>query len=149
MLKRTLALFFLVLFVAGCAPKKVRVYEFLVGVREDLVQTALGLVGKPYRSGAKGPEAFDCSGFVYFVYRKSQIVLPISTEPLIKAGYEIPRTNALPGDLVFFRIKQDLHVGIVLNNNQFIHSSKSKGVIVDDLRAPYWRANVLCFRCII
>ncbi len=106
-------------------------------------------MGKPYRNGAKGPDSFDCSGFVHYVYKKSAILLPVSTDPLLKSGYEVARENSLPGDLVFFKIKRDLHVGLMVNSGQFIHSSKSKGVAVDDLDAPYWRRNLLCFRSIL
>jgi cell wall-associated NlpC family hydrolase len=133
----------------GCAPKRIRVYESLTEIRGNLIQSAMDLVGKPYRNGAKGPDAFDCSGFVHHVYKRSGVVLPVSTEPLLRSGYETSRETVLPGDLVFFKIKRELHVGILLSKNQFVHSSKSRGVAVDDLNAAYWKRSLLCFRCII
>jgi cell wall-associated NlpC family hydrolase len=139
----------LVCILLGCAPKKVALYESLPEIRGSLMQYAMTLVGKPYRNGAKGPDSFDCSGFVHYVYKKSEITLPVSTDPLLKSGHEIPKEHTLPGDLVFFKIKKDLHVGIMVNKNQFIHSSKSKGVAIDELNAPYWKRNFLCFRSIL
>jgi peptidoglycan DL-endopeptidase LytE len=133
----------------GCAPKKVKVYESLSGIRNSVIHTATGLLGRAYRNGAKGPDSFDCSGFVHFVYKKAEVSLPVSTDPLIKVGYEIARDTTLPGDLVFFKVKGELHVGILVSRNQFIHSSKSRGVAVDELDAPYWRANFLSFRSVL
>jgi peptidoglycan DL-endopeptidase CwlO len=137
------------LLVFGCAPKKVRVYESVSEIRSTVMRTAVNLLGKPYRNGAKGPDSFDCSGLVHFVYKKAEVTLPVSTDPLIKAGYEIPRENILPGDLVFFKVSGDFHVGILVNRNQFIHSSKSKGVAVDELNGSYWRTKFLMFRSVL
>jgi probable lipoprotein NlpC len=138
--------------VTGCAAKKVRLYESdapVSKVRGDIVQTAVSLHGNPYRSGAKGSDAFDCSGFVHYVYKRSGITLPVSTDQLIKAGTEIPRDQVQPGDLVFFKIKKDLHIGIMVNGKEFIHASKSRGIALDDLEANYWKRSFLSFRCVI
>jgi cell wall-associated NlpC family hydrolase len=107
---------------------------------------ALQHLGRPYRSGAKGPNAFDCSGFIHYVYKRFQISLPPITEGQIKVSYEIPPEQFLPGDLVFFRIKKDFHAGIMVNKREFIHASKSRGIAVDDVESDYWRKNFLCFR---
>lgn len=109
----------------------------------------MNLLGKPYRSGAKGPDAFDCSGFVYYVYKRVSLKIPVTTEQLERAGYEIPGEEVLPGDLILFRIKQAYHVGIMLNKKEFIHSSLSKGVSIDSADQPYWRRGLLSFRRII
>ena len=139
------------LVVFGCAPKKIQVYESVPApqVRDQLVQYAVTHLGKPYRNGAKGPEAFDCSGFVYYVFRRFDIAVPISTDGLNRIGYEISRSDVLVGDLVVFRIKREHHVGIMMNRTDFIHASKSRGVVVDNVDATYWRRNLLNFRRII
>ena len=142
------AFLFLTIFF-GCAPKKVRVYETSSGVRGEIIQTSAAFIGKPYRSGAKGPDAFDCSGFVYYVFRRSRVALPLTTEDLLKAGHQISRDGVQPGDLVFFKISKDLHVGIMLNNRDFIHASKSRGVAVDAVDSNYWRRNLLSFRAVL
>jgi cell wall-associated NlpC family hydrolase len=148
-----------VLVMWGCGtPQKVRLYESgssaasapsVPKVREDIVQTAISLHGSPYRNGAKGSDAFDCSGFVHYVYKRSGITLPVSTDKLVKAGTEIPGDQVQPGDLVFFKIKKDLHVGIMINRKEFIHASKSRGIALDDIEAKYWKRSHLSFRCVI
>ncbi|MCS7281307.1 MAG: C40 family peptidase [Desulfobacterota bacterium] len=133
----------------GCAPKKIRVYEGQEEIRNRIVEVSLSLLGKPYMAGGKGPERFDCSGLIHYVFKKVNIDLPISTEKLIKVGIEVAKENVLPGDIVFFKIQKDLHAGIMLNKEEFIHASKAKGVGVDSLRSPYWERRVLTFRSVI
>ncbi len=117
--------------------------------RENIVDYATTLLGKPYRNGAKGPNAFDCSGYVYYVYRRFGVAVPVSTEGLSKVGREVPREDVTRGDLAIFRIKGDHHVGIMINGLEFIHASKSKGVTIDSIDAPYWKKNFSHFRRIL
>ena len=57
------------------------------------------------------------------------------------------------GDLILFRDPWETyptsHVGIYAGNNQFIHASTSRGVIYDDLDAPYYAVRFLCARRIV
>jgi cell wall-associated NlpC family hydrolase len=144
-----LAVVLLELSLWACAPKQVRVYETGEGVRGDIIQQAMGVLGKPYRSGAKGPDAFDCSGLIHYAYKRVNIALPVMTEKQIGAGLDVSSADVLPGDLVFFRIKKDYHAGIMLNKRDFIHSSTSKGVSVDNIESTYWRRSLVCFRSIV
>ncbi len=133
----------------GCAPKQVKVYETETGTRNEIIRQAFNLLGKPYKNGAKGPDAFDCSGFIYFVYQKVGLTLPVMTEGQIKSGSGLSGDMVQPGDLVFFKIKNDLHAGIMINKKDFIHASKSRGVAVDDINASYWRKSLIGFRSIL
>ncbi|MCX5812111.1 MAG: C40 family peptidase [Proteobacteria bacterium] len=135
--------------IFGCAPQQVKVYQPVAGVRNDIVQHTVALLGKPYKNAAKGPDAFDCSGLVYYVYKKVNIVLPVMTEGLIKAGYDVARDSVLPGDLVFFKIKKNLHSGIMINKTDFVHSSNSRGVTVDSIESKYWQKSFFCFRSVL
>jgi len=146
---RALVVFLLLSVVFGCAPKKVMIYESASGIRGDIIQTSASFIGKPYRNGAKGPDAFDCSGFVYYVFRQSRIVLPVSAAGILKMGYQISRDGIQPGDLVFFKISKELHVGIMLNGREFIHASKSRGVAIDDVDSSYWQKSLLSFRAVL
>jgi cell wall-associated NlpC family hydrolase len=138
------------LLLAGCGgPKKVKLYESTSDIRNNIIQTAISLHGNPYKSGAKGSDAFDCSGFVHYVYKKSGIAVPVSTDALIKTGSEIPRDQVQPGDLVFFKIKKDLHIGIMINRKEFIHASKSRGIALDDVDAAYWKRSFTGFRTVL
>jgi len=58
--------------------------------------------GKPYRYGAAGPYAFDCSGFTQYVYRKFGLRLPHSATSQARYGRYVSKSAARPGDLVVF-----------------------------------------------
>ncbi len=131
----------------SCAPKKVKIYyDMPEGARSDIVQIALAQQGKKYRSGNKGPDYFDCSGLVYFAYRQAGIKVPLTVEAQERFGAEISRSDVQPGDLVIFKIKNDDHIGIMVNCSDFIHASKSRGVTVDSLESAYWRRYITGFR---
>lgn len=135
----------------GCTPRNVKLYEPVpaADLRGNIVDYAVTLLGKHYRNGAKGPDTFDCSGFVYYVYGRFNVGVPVSTAGLNKAGYEITREEIAPGDLAIFRISQDYHVGIVINRLEFIHASRSRGIAIDSIDAPYWKRNFSHFRRIL
>jgi len=135
----------------GCAPKTVRIYDSAPAARMsgDIVRYAVTLLGKPYKNAAKGPDAFDCSGFVYYVYGRFGMAVPVSTDGLDKIGYEIGRSDVASGDLVVFLIGRERHVGIMINRLEFIHASKSRGVTVDSVEAAYWKRNFSHFRRIL
>jgi cell wall-associated NlpC family hydrolase len=57
--------------------------------------------GKPYRYGARGPRAFDCSGFVGYVYGKAGVRLPRTSGAIRVKARRISAAQARPGDLVF------------------------------------------------
>ena len=58
-------------------------------IRDEIIKTALSLRGKVYKKNGKGPDGFDCSGFVYYVYKKSNVNLSPSTNKLIRYGHKI------------------------------------------------------------
>ena len=55
------------------------------GSADDVLISAIGLVGTPYRYGGNTPDSgFDCSGLIGYVYRNSAgIQLPRSTREMI------------------------------------------------------------------
>ncbi len=142
-------LFAILLLVVSCAPKRIDLYGASEGIRANVIRTAMTLQGRPYRSGAKGPDSFDCSGFVYYVYRNQGILLPVIAEDQGNAGADIGRNAIQPGDLVLFRIKKDFHIGIMINGNEFIHASTSRGIAVDSVDSPYWHKRLLGFRTVL
>ncbi len=146
-----LIVFYFLLVAFGCGPKRVRVYEptSASGIRGNIVDYSMNLLGKHYRNGAKGPETFDCSGFVYYVYGRFNVAVPVSTAGLNRTGYAISKDDVAAGDLAIFRISGDYHVGIMINRVEFIHASKSRGVVIDSVEAPYWRRNFSHFRRIL
>jgi cell wall-associated NlpC family hydrolase len=100
------------------------------------VAVAKGQIGDPYRYGATGPGAFDCSGLVQYSYAAAGVALPHSSRMQSTMGTPVDRSALLPGDLVFFYSPVS-HVGIYIGNGQMVHASTSgspvKTAMVDDM----------------
>ena len=67
---------------------------------------AQGRLGLPYRLGANGPDAYDCSSFVQGAHAQIGLALPRTAEEqrnwLAAAnGYRVPPGQERPGDLIF------------------------------------------------
>ena len=58
--------------------------------------------GEEYQYGADGPNQFDCSGFVQYVYGKNGIQMPRTTEEQANKVRRIRKENMRPGDLMFY-----------------------------------------------
>ncbi len=109
----------------------------------ELVFTAMGFLGVPYRRGGNSVESgFDCSGFVKAMYEQTVgLVLPRKAEQQAAATEKIDRADLQPGDLVFFNTMRRAfsHVGIYIGEGKFIHSPKpGSEVRVDDMAGTYW-----------
>ncbi len=65
------------------------------------IRFAIGQVGKPYRWGADGPDAFDCSGLVYAAYLSAGIQIARTTFGWRQDGPRVPLADIQPGDLLF------------------------------------------------
>lgn len=96
--------------------------------------------GTRYQSGGLSKKGIDCSGFVYLTFKDHLgVVLPRSSTAQVNVGVNIARPELRTGDLVFFRTGRTMrHVGIYLNNDQFLHASTRKGVMISDLNEKYW-----------
>jgi cell wall-associated NlpC family hydrolase len=111
--------------------------------REALLAFAMKLRDIRYHRGGRAPSTgFDCSGFVRYVFMHSiGLDLPTNSASQFLAGLKVKRSEMMTGDLVFFRTrgKAVSHVGIYIDNGQFIHSpSAGKTVRVDSLNEAYW-----------
>ena len=59
-------------------------------------------VGKPYVWGANGPDSFDCSGLVRYIYKNALGKdIPRVSEDQSKVGQAVSREDLQPGDLRF------------------------------------------------
>lgn len=115
---------------------------------DDLLKEASSHMGKRYRSGAKGPNAFDCSGFSSYVFRQFGYDLSSSSSAQYTQGEKIDKKELRKGDLVFFTGRNSRrgnvgHVGIVVyaDNEKgtftFIHASTSQGIRIDSSNGYY------------
>jgi cell wall-associated NlpC family hydrolase len=78
------------------------------------MRTAASLKGRPYRYGAAGPYAFDCSGYVQYVFKKQHWRLNRTAAGQYRQTKHVSKRSARVGDLVFFYGRGGVyHVGIV------------------------------------
>lgn len=109
--------------------------------RNKIVSEAKRYLGVPYLWGGNTPNGFDCSGFVQYVLKQCGLSVPRTTELQVSFGTSVSKSSLHPGDLVFLQNTYRAgvsHVGIYIGNNQMIHASSSKGVIVSDLSSSYY-----------
>ncbi|MHB0871043.1 MAG: LysM peptidoglycan-binding domain-containing protein [Chloroflexota bacterium] len=103
-------------------------------------------LGYRYVWGGTSPASgFDCSGFVWYVYKQAGISIPRA--PLggqLGAGPRVSRDQLLPGDLIFWQNTYTAglsHVGIYLGGGRFINAeSEAVGVQIRSLNDPFWSA---------
>ncbi|MFI5891415.1 C40 family peptidase [Actinoplanes sp. NPDC051513] len=90
-----------------------------------IVAAASAQRGKPYRRGAAGPGAFDCSGLSGYAYRAAHIRLPRTANAQYRAAHPISRAAARPGDLVFWvHGRHAYHVAVYAGGGRVWHAPK-------------------------
>ncbi len=95
-------------------------------VRNKVLIQAAALKGRPYRYGAMGPSAFDCSGFTKYVFAKAGVSLPRIAQQQLRASHRISKAAVRPGDLIFFVSGgHAYHVAIYAGNGMIWHSPRS------------------------
>ena len=113
--------------------------DYDVATINCLLDEAVRHIGARYRSGSKGPNAFDCSGFTSYVYRQMGYDnIGASSRDQYARNIPVSRSEMQRGDLVFFTSPNSGrgvgHVGIVVDVDpitrsfNFIHASSSSGV---------------------
>ena len=104
----------------------------------DLVSLAYSYVGYPYVSGANGPNAFDCSGFVQYLYSRVGIGISRSTSTQIHDGVPVSYDSAQPGDILLWGYTEGspTHSALYVGNGQMVHATNpSQGVLASDVAA--------------
>lgn len=120
---------------------------------EAVVAYAKQFLGYRYVYGTNGPNTFDCSGFVQYVYKHFGISLSRSSKTQANDGVAVSKNNLQPGDILIFKntAKTQIgHVGIYIGNNQFIHASNSKtGVIISSLSTASYQQRYVTARRVL
>ncbi|MCI7077932.1 MAG: NlpC/P60 family protein [Veillonellaceae bacterium] len=108
----------------------------------QLLTTAKKYIGVPYQFGGDTPKAFDCSGYLQYVFAQNGMKLPRTADLQYKLGKSMTVGKLEAGDLVFFTTYEPgaSHCGIYLGQGEFIHASSSKGVRIDKLNDSYWKS---------
>jgi cell wall-associated NlpC family hydrolase len=128
----------------GLLTKLEQVSHTVTDRASDLVISAMGFLGVPYRRGGNSAETgFDCSGFVRAMYERTVgLLLPRRANEQAAATQTIDKKDLQPGDLVFFNTMKRAfsHVGIYVGEGKFIHSPKPGAQVrVEDMGQSYWQ----------
>lgn len=91
--------------------------------------------GDPWRMGATGPSAFDCSGLVLYSYKKVGKTLPRTAQSQYNKSRKISRSNRQVGDLVFFG-NPVYHVGIYAGKGTIVNANSASYRGYKVVRAP-------------
>jgi len=125
--------------------------------RSDLIAFAKSYLGTNYQYASADPgKGFDCSGFVYYVFKHFNIDTPRSSREYILLEPKLKPEEFKAGDILvfygFYDNTQIGHVGIICEadgmNSKFIHSSsgKTQGVIISDLGSDLYTRRF--YKCI-
>ncbi|MFC4738794.1 C40 family peptidase [Flavobacterium ponti] len=115
--------------------------------KAEVIETAKEYIGTPYHYGGMSKRGIDCSALTLFAFTKNDLSLPRTSRAQSKIGRKVQKSNAEPGDLIFFKTNRRrsiiTHVGLVTENNdgeiKFIHASSSRGVIESSLEESYYQ----------
>ena len=119
--------------------------------RTRIIDSARAMLGQPYRWGGAAPGGFDCSGLVVYTMGGAGIRVPRTAKEQMHAGAPIARRALRPGDLVFLHLThKDVHVGIAIDNERFVHAPSAGGYVrIDSLAAPPYAHAFLTARRIV
>ncbi|MDA8369444.1 MAG: C40 family peptidase [Nocardiopsaceae bacterium] len=111
-------------------------------IAASAVEYAKSQIGKPYRYGGSGPDAFDCSGLVQWAYAKAGKNISRTTYTQYAEGRSVSRSQLRAGDLVFF-YSGPSHVGMYIGDGSMIHApSTGKTIQIVSMSGYYNRTFV-------
>ena len=111
------------------------------------VELARSRVGAPYVWGTAGPDAFDCSGLVLWVYEQLGLQVPRTAQQQFEWAVPIEPDQLQPGDLVFYEntypsSDRMTHVGIYVGNGTLVMATNTGDFVRQvPLSDPYWSAH--------
>ncbi|MGL5898172.1 MAG: C40 family peptidase, partial [Lactobacillaceae bacterium] len=93
-------------------------------VIDQLIITAKQQLGKPYVWDGKGPNSFDCSGLMQYIFKKvTGKNIGSWTVPQESSGVKVKLNQLQKGDLLFWGASgSSYHVALYLGNNTYIHA---------------------------
>jgi len=101
--------------------------ERAVVTGDEVVASARRFIGTPYRLGGANPRAFDCSGFVQYVFALHGVSLPRTAHEQAAVGEAPVGGDSLEaGDLLFFWGGHGAqHIAIYVGGDSIIHASST------------------------
>jgi cell wall-associated NlpC family hydrolase len=93
-------------------------------------------LGKPYKFGAEGPNAYDCSGLAQAAWAAAGVSIPRVTTTQFRFGKAVAKADLKVGDLVFFYGPSPSHVALYAGQGMVIHSPRP-GKTVEYIKMSY------------
>ena len=122
----------------------------------DIVRTAREYLGVRYVLGGTTPRAFDCSGFIRYVFDRYGIALPRTAHEQAAVGIAPFPGDLRPGDLLFFYGGQGAqHIALYVGGDTIIHASSSAKRVKLDLmttrgrRRSWFRNRLIAVRRVL
>lgn len=84
------------------AARKQRAAKQLGARLDAAADIAMNQIGDPYSYGAAGPNAFDCSGLVYYSFREAGLSVPRTSSAQAGFTRRVAKDDMRRGDLMFF-----------------------------------------------
>lgn len=111
-------------FIAAVTGPQVQAPSAATSAVQNVINVAKAQIGKPYAWGAKGPNAFDCSGLMYYAFANgAKRNIGGYTVAQESAGHTVAINALKAGDLVFWGSRgATYHVGLYLGNGQYLHA---------------------------
>lgn len=109
-------------------------------VIDDVIAVAKQQLGKPYVWNAKGPDSYDCSGLMQYVFRQATGQnIGSWTVPQESAGTTVSMNQIQRGDLLFWGPKgASYHVALYLGNNEYLNALRpGTNVKIDHISASF------------
>lgn len=117
---------------------------------DRLIEIALSKLGSRYRTGAKGPSNFDCSGFVYWCLNQAGVRQGYMTSKTWRSVSKYQKISSIDsvgkGDVLVFKMSSSKgHVGIAVNGSEMVDASSGEGKVVRrSYKTDYWRKYFYC-----
>lgn len=109
-------------------------------LRVQALSVAAKQKGDPYRWGATGPSAFDCSGLTLYSYKKVGKKIPRTAQAQYNASKHISKASRTAGDLVFFGGTRSVYHVAIYAGAGYIWESPKPGSHVHKVKL--WSSNV-------
>ena len=110
---------------------------------KDLIMAIDEWFGTPFRMGGCSKYGVDCSCFVKKIYDDVYGLYLSRTSKSIYYEDLIPvkKEDLQEGDILCFKIRgrRISHIGIYLKDNKFVHASRKRGVMINDLNEKYYK----------
>ena len=115
----------------------------------EALRLAEKLIGTEYALGGVGPDKFDNSGFIYYIFKECGVDIPRLTPDIANFGKAVSRADVAPGDILVFSNEiggGPAFVAIYAGDGNFIACFKPEKPTQLQPMGDYWDARFITAR---